>query len=341
MKRLRNLAAAVLATAACGGSPPGGPSPPTGEPPSLSCPANISTSGFGVDVPVTYPAAVVSGGTAPVNVTCTLASGDRFPVGQTTTVICSAVDAVQRRADCSFSVTLAALKLSAAKFLAFGDSMTEGIDGLSSARVGRLMALAPELSYPSQLQGRLRADYPGQAQDIVVFNAGVGGEKVSDPASYARLGAALRDRRPEVLLLLDGYNDLLTGGIDFANDVAFALRDDIRLAKSLGVQHVFLSNLTPPGLTGPRRIAPDVIQEANFFIGQVAAQEGATLVNAHDAFLGQEALLITDGLHLNAAGNELLAKTFQAAVVGKLSEKPAGSAIAASTRIAAPPLRRQ
>ena len=332
MIRWRNLAAVVLATAACGGSPPGGPSPPAGEAPSLSCPANISTSGFGTDIEVTYPAAVVTGGTAPVNVTCTLASGARFPVGQTTTVICSAVDAVQRSANCSFSVSLTALKLNAVKFVAFGDSMTEGVDGAASARVGRLMAVAPELSYPSQLQGFLRADYPPQAQAITVFNAGRGGEKVTDPLGFARLRDVLLEQRPEVLLLLDGYNDLLTSGIDAANDVGFALRDDVRLAKSLGVQHVFLSNLTPPGPTGPRRIGIDVIKEANFYIGQVAAQEGATLVNAFDAFLGHEAALITDGLHLNAAGNELLARTFQAAVRDKLAEKPSPPVLGASRR---------
>jgi len=264
----------------------------------------------------------VTGGATPVNVSCTLPSGALFPTGQTTTVTCSAVDALQRGATCTFNVTLTPLKLNAVKFVAFGDSMTEGIDGAASARVGRLMAVSPELSYPSQLQALLRADYPAQAQTITVYNAGRGGEKVSDPLGFARLREVLLERQPEVLLLLDGYNDLLNDGIDAANDVGLALRDHIRLARTLGVQHVFLSNLTPPGPTGPRRIGIEVIKETNFFIGQVAVQEGATLVNAYDAFLGQEAALITDGLHLNAAGNELLAKTFQAAVRDKLGEKP-------------------
>lgn len=324
---LRVLAFALFAAGACGGTPPTTPTPLPPAAPALSCPANVATPIIGGELVVNYPAAVVTGGSAPVNVTCSLASGAMFPVGQTT-VTCTAVDAIARRAECSFSVTLTSLKLNATTFVAFGDSVTEGIDGAASMRVERLMAGDPALAYPAQLQSKLRADYPAQAQDIIVFNEGRGGERAADPESYARLGAVLSARRPQVLLLLDGYNDLLGDGIDAANDVGFALRDDIRLAKSMGVQHVFLSNLTPPGLTGPRRINKDVILEANFFIGQVASQEGATLVNAYDVFLGLEALLITDGLHLNSAGAELLAKTFHAAVVGKLGEKPPSAAVA-------------
>ncbi|HEX5216979.1 MAG TPA: GDSL-type esterase/lipase family protein [Vicinamibacterales bacterium] len=321
MKRICALAIALLATAACGANPPSGPTPPA-DGPSLSCPANISASSFGTEVAVTYPSATVSGGTPPVNVTCSLASGALFPAGQTTTVTCSAVDAQARRAQCTFNVTLTALKLNATKFMAFGDSMTEGVDGLASMRVGHLLA-DPAFAYPAQLQMMLHADYP--AQEISVFNEGLGGEKVTDPLSYARFTAALQARRPEALLLLDGYNDLLNFGIDFANDVAFALRDFIRSAKSMGVQHVFLSTLTPPGPTGPRRIPIAVIQEANFFIQQIAAQEGATLVDNYKAFLGLEPLLITDGLHVNHAGAELVAKTFHDAIVAKLGEKPASA----------------
>lgn len=278
---------------------------------------------------MTYPSAVVSGGAPPVNVTCTLASGALFPAGQTTTVMCSAVDAFARRAECTFNVTLTSQKLNATKFMAFGDSMTEGVDGVASMRVGRVLA-DPAFAYPAQLQMLLHADFP--AQEIVVFNEGRGGEKITDPASYARFTAALQARRPEALLLLDGYNDLLNFGVDFANDVAFALRDDIRLAKSMGVQHVFLSTMTPPGPTGPRRIPISAIQEANFFIQQVASQEGATLVDNYKAFLGNEALLITDGLHVNHAGAELIAKTFRDAIVAKLAEKPAGTPVAARVR---------
>ena len=326
MKRLCILAIAVLAMAACGANPPGGPTPPP-DGPTLSCPANISASSFGTEVAVTYPAAVVSGGTPPVNVTCTLASGALFPAGQTTTVLCSAVDAVARRAQCSFSVTLTSLKLNATKFMAFGDSMTEGVDGLASMRVGRLLS-DPAFAYPAQLQLMLHADYP--AQEITVANEGLGGEKATAPESFARLTAALRTRQPQVLLLLDGYNDLLNFGSDFANDVAFALRDFIRLAKSMGVQHVFVSTLTPPGPTGPRRIPIAAIQEANFFIQQIASQEGATLVDNYKAFLGLEPLLITDGLHVNHTGAELIAKTFHDAIVAKLGDKPAGTAAGTS-----------
>ena len=55
-------------------------------------------------------------------------SGTSFGVG-TTAVGCTAVDALSRQSQCSFTVTLTPLLLSVTKFVAFGDSFTEGEDG--------------------------------------------------------------------------------------------------------------------------------------------------------------------------------------------------------------------
>ena len=58
-----------------------------------------------------------------------------------------------------------------------------------------------------------------------------------------------------------------------------------------------------------------MILETNFQIRQMAAVEGAVLVDAYDAFFGKEAVLImSDGLHLTPAGNEVLAQTFYTAI---------------------------
>jgi len=81
--------------------------------PGLTCPTIPPVTSYdGGPVGVTYPLPVVSGGVAPVNTQCTPASGMHFPVGSTT-VMCTATDAVQQTASCSTTVTVKATSAAA------------------------------------------------------------------------------------------------------------------------------------------------------------------------------------------------------------------------------------
>ncbi len=72
--------------------------------PTIECPAPIASSADGKPVAVTF-AAAVSGGTAPVNTTCSPASGSLFPVG-TTALSCTATDSLQMSSSCTSSVVV-------------------------------------------------------------------------------------------------------------------------------------------------------------------------------------------------------------------------------------------
>jgi lysophospholipase L1-like esterase len=301
--------AAICILSACGEGPV---EPTPAPPPSVTCPANLSVTGVvGGMQSVTYAAPVATGGTAPLTTTCSPASGSPFPTGATT-VSCTTTDAQNRRATCSFSVTLQALVLNVRRFVAFGDSVTAGEDGR------RLQIqfgfVDPVKAYPAVLQAQLMADFPGQ--DLFVANEGHGGVRATDDVK--NLQGILQSYRAEALLLLHGYNDLLNGGVAAADRVAFALRDDIRIAHAQGVQHVFLGTLTPSRpATGPfnRTIDPRAIQETNAKLVQVAAAERATLVNVFDAFKGRELQLVEeDGLHPTVMGSQVIAETFYAAI---------------------------
>jgi lysophospholipase L1-like esterase len=160
----------------------------------------------------------------------------------------------------------------------------------------------------------LMTDFPDQG--VAVVNEGQGGRKATD--DLQRLRDVLQQHSPEVLLLLHGYNDLLRDGLDAVDPVAFAIRDDIRIAHGLGVRHVFVSTVTPSRpATGrfDRTIDPRAIQQTNARVAQFVAAEGARLVNSYDVFLGRELELVeVDGLHLTVAGNQVLAETFYAAI---------------------------
>ena len=270
--------------------------------------------------PVTYPPPTVTGGASPVTITCTPASGTSFNVG-TTAVSCTAADAASRQAQCSFSVTLTPMLVSVTKYMAFGDSLTEGENGRFA--VLGLGFIDPTATYPVKLQSLLNAEYPGQS--ITVLNRGKSGEPIQD--GIDRLPGELAIEHPGALLLLDGYNNLL-GGCPLGqsgtatcsqaiSDVVFGIRDMIRIGRrpEYGVKYVFVSTMTPPGpfQGGPRdrRIANDAIIRVNTGITNMVRSEGATLVDTYPQFVGHEAEYVDqDGLHLRPAGYQALAESF-------------------------------
>ncbi len=132
MKRFTLALSCALLAGACGSSTAPTP-PPTEDPPKISCPAAQTiqlTSGNAIAV--TFPGPTFVNGKPPVTTSCTPVSGSTFNVG-TTTVSCTATDALQRADVCSFAITVLAVppppKLAVTRFFAFGDSITRGEDG--------------------------------------------------------------------------------------------------------------------------------------------------------------------------------------------------------------------
>src|SRR5688500_10581439 len=177
--------------------------PPSPQAPVISCPPDMAVRGAaGGSADVLFTAPTTVGGTLPVSVTCTPASGTRFVTG-VTPVSCAATDAQGRQAGCSFTVTLAPRRLGATRFIAFGDSVTAGENG----RLGRLPEGFVDFPnvYPTSLEGLLNAEHPDQG--IVVLNRGTGGDPIE--RSVEKLPGVLEADRADALLLLDGYNHLL------------------------------------------------------------------------------------------------------------------------------------
>ena len=327
------LIAAAVAVLLGGCGSPNEPGPTPGAP-TISCPANITVRGVpGSGQAVTYPPATVSGGQSPVTTTCTPPSGSSFNVG-TTAVSCTAVDAASRQAQCSFTVTSTPLLISVTKFLAFGDSLTEGQNGRAGFHGERVVDVPN--SYPTKLQSILNVEYPGQG--IVVLNRGQGGESVGDSAN-ARLEIELAKEKPGAVLLLEGYNNLLfpcafgVSGSQACSEaitaVGFGIRDLIRIAKrpEYGVRYILVSTLTPPGpflgIPPDRRIANDAIVRANTGITNMVRSEGATLVDTYPKFIGHEAEYTDqDGLHLRPAGYQALADSFFSVIKTTVTSTP-------------------
>lgn len=296
-------ALAALAAGCARSSTPVEPSALGAPPrPTVACPAPVVSQTFtGQPVPVAFAQPQAAGGLLPLSFSCSPASGARFPIG-TTTVECTVTDALMDTSRCSFTVrVLGPPRLSATNFLAFGDSIT----------LGMLFD-----TYPGRLQGKLRQRY--QTQDPFVFNDGVDGERAS-PGGQARLPFALDAHRPQVLLLMEGSNDLNGGAAGAARGLD-ALSEMVRVAKGRGVL-VFLATIAPQRPGGARNFTAGQVPGFNDGVRAVAQREGATLVDIYAAMVGDPSLIGPDDLHPNERGHEVMAQTFFDAIQ-KLLELP-------------------
>lgn len=291
---------------------PARPTPPPDSPavPALvlSCPPPVETeSPDGQPVPVEFRAPHTFGGVAPVTTTCSASSGARFDVG-TTSVSCSATDGRGASASCSFQVTVRPPpRLSYTRFVAFGDSLTAGT---LAATPSLLIAVSP-FDYPRMLALHLQSRY--RQQVFTVSNEGEPGEQASDNG-IRRFRGVLLQHRPEVVLLMEGTNDLLGHSLG-ADRAIEALQLMVREAASQNVR-VALATIPPqrPGGLRNRDAVAALIPGFNERVRALAAAEGAVIVDVFVAMAQNLSLLGADDLHPTARGYEVIAETFFEAI---------------------------
>lgn len=333
------------------------------EPPALSCPAPpIAQSPDGLPVEISWDLPSLPNTPADV-VSCSPQSGTAFPIGQST-VTCTVdwpnvpttADAPPEASSCEFTVTIDAPDptLSATRFLAFGDSITAGYVGeafvpASNSRLelstllrtdsrqrlpGVTRAVQPHNSYPTQLLNLLRPGYP--TQSITVTNQGVSGERAAEGISRIKL--ALDAFQPDVLLLLEGINDLNLALVLHPPDdpspisvgtFADYLRGMVLDAESRGVE-VLLATLTP--VSDARENGSPGIQAAvaalNAAIRSMSPDLGnGGIVDLHAALSGVSGMIGADGLHPTTAGYRRIAEVFHAAIVSRYDITPRGVAL--------------
>ena len=307
-RRLRHILPPLLLliSVGCGDSPAPAPTQTL----TLTCPGRVDvSSNDGRPVTVTVTPPQPAGGTAPFNVSCNQPAGSQFPIG-TTTVGCTATDSKQRTASCSYTVAVTGPpRLKVTSFLGFGDSITAGTK--SDPVTLRLIPAA--YAYTVLLQTRLRSRYT--LQTPTVANEGVGGE--STPEGLVRLRPVLLQYRPEVLLLMEGTNDLLDRpDIGRGADTAIVnLRQMIGIAKSLNVQ-VALATIPPQRAGGLRRRdqVAALIPSFNDRIRALASSEGVVLVDVYAGMKDNLNLIGVDDLHPTELGYSVIADIFLDAI---------------------------
>lgn len=211
--------------------------------------------------------------------------------------------------------------LGVTRILAFGDSMTAGT---TSPPLTYTFALTPGLpqSYPYKLGELLTARYTSQT--IETSNAGLAGE--TNRQGVDRIGFALREAQPEVVLLMEGANDLnqmsdltgtdLTAAIDRSLG---AMEDMVRDAQRNGA-FVMLATLPPQREGGRRAGGFENLGRYNDGLKLLASRKGADIVDVNAQL--PAALIGEDGLHPTEEGYQRLAQIFLDTLIAKY-EQPA------------------
>ena len=330
-----------MTLAACGGAtaPTSVPTPvpPTPDAPTITCPgAQTAQSVDGASAPITFTEPVVANGKLPVSATCTPAAGSPFAIGQKT-VTCTATDALQRVATCSFVVTvLDPPKLTTTSFVAFGDSITAGEDGQNStAPSAAVMSLPLHPSvlfpfsqrYPQKLQQLLSDRY--RAQSPTVVNQGSSGEMAEDRGAQSRFSSVVSSRQYSVALIMEGTNDLYDRDDRAVPRAIDGLRQMIRDAKSRDIRP-YLATIPPmnPAACSPvcRGLAWSLVAGFNDNVRELAVSENVPLVDVYQGFGGNLGYIGPDGLHPSGDGYAKIADLFFAAIKSTL-EKPSSPGV--------------
>ncbi len=304
---------------ACGNSPT---EPDRPNPLSVTCPPNQAVqSPDGNPVGVSFNAPQTVGGTGTATTSCTPPSGSQFPVG-TSTVACQARDAAGQTASCTFTVLVqGAPRLAVTRFL----GIRRQPDVRASYRSRhRSSSSSPPGSYPFQLQDRLVTAY--RQQMPVVLNEGNPGELAS-VMGVERFRSVLLANRPDVVLLMEGTNDLLFGEPG-GNAAINALRAMVREAKSQAVR-IMLATIPPQRAGGIRNrdAVVRLIPGFNDRVRGLATTEGIPLVDVFAGMQGDNTLIGIDDLHMTVRGYEVMAGIYFDAIKANYEVRPATTAL--------------
>ncbi len=204
--------------------------------------------------------------------------------------------------------TTSGTPLGATRFVALGDSITWGT--LSSFDGTFLYDAGPTQSYPYQLQTALNTFHSPQI--FTVENRGIPGESVASGA--ARIHSVLSDVRPQVLLLLEGINDLnngasIGGTVDHLRtilDVARLHNVTVLIATMFQTYHS-----EDPNNGRVRENSAEQIPSFNSAIVQMAqGRQNVFIVDMYGAFGSNRSYVGGDGLHPSEAGYERMAVAF-------------------------------
>ena len=213
-------------------------------------------------------------------------------------------------------------RLGVTRILAFGDSMTAGTTSAPVPTWAFAIDAGRPESYPFKLQTLLRERYTDQT--IEVLNAGHAGAHVRDERE--RFGGELSATNPNVILLMEGANDLNAPfkpneGVNDRIQVTVGNLEEL-VKDATHRQITILVATLPPQRPGALRAgAADFLTRFNDAVKVMANAKGGQIV---DVFPGVPLSDIgQDGLHPTESGYQRIAEIFFEALRTRYEIAPA------------------
>lgn len=175
------------------------------------------------------------------------------------------------------------------KYIAFGDSITEGVGGTNNT------------GYPPRLEQRLDT----RIGPSTVVNEGVGGERTIQ--GLGRIDDVLGAHNARFILIMEGTND--TTWQYSTETITFNLGEMIDHSINYGTTPL-LATLPPRQDSLDGRVKDDI----NPAISGLAHEKGVTLVDQYTDLAKDKDKYMADHLHPNDAGYELMADTWFTAI---------------------------
>lgn len=206
------------------------------------------------------------------------------------------------------------------KYLAFGDSLTEGfLKGDAADFIGDVdpRTPGPTTGYPYKLLTLLSAKYIDQT--IVMYDGGLAGRTARDDAEEHRLAfvLGLLPQQPEIMILMHGVNDLADGR-SIASTIEH-IQDLVNQAQSRGMR-VLLSTLPPERDGGIKGVGNGLVNAYNNALKTQVT--GVTIIDVNLSVTPD--MIGPDGLHLRETGNEALANAYFAKIAELYEIHPDG-----------------
>ncbi|WAC25819.1 SGNH/GDSL hydrolase family protein [Ancylobacter sp. SL191] len=207
------------------------------------------------------------------------------------------------------------LSRTAAKLRAGEKVVIVAIGSSSTAGAG---ASTPDLSYPAQLQARLRERFPGA--DITVLNRGVNGQDA--PEMLARFDTDVAAAQPTLVIWQSGVNALFRdNGLSTAEG---QLREAIARVRAIHADLLLVDPQYSPRVVADADTAPMIR-----LIDRVAAEEGvgvyhrfALMREWHEtAGMPFESFLWKDGFHMNDWSYNCLARDLGRAMIANIDSQ--------------------
>lgn len=189
------------------------------------------------------------------------------------------------------------------RILAIGSSSTEGVG-----------SSGPTRTYPARLEHELEKRFP--YEDVVVRNAGVGGETIG--RTYERLLLELERFRPDLVVWQVGTNDALTADLREETFKA-TLRAGLQAIQSTGADIVVLDQQYFKTVRDPARYERFVAA-----VEDIAADEKLCLFPRYRLMKAWavessghlESMLASDGFHMNDNGYACVADLLARQIAG-------------------------